>query len=757
MKKILQLLTVTFSFATLSFAQTFYSDYQDGLVVFQLKESEKIIPSIEKEVSFRGIDLFDEIIQKGIEIEEVLRLHPRLKYKDNKLSRTYQIRLVDFSKVDEVVRILSEQSSVAYAELKDLHKLLTTPNDLGPDGTQGGWGSITPQNNQWYLHKIQAQDAWDFSTGSASIKVAVTDDAFKVDHPDLVNKMLPGRDVVGNNNDPSPCGSTDGFHGTHVAGTVGAETDNGIGIASIGWNVSIIPVKIANCSAQLSGGYDGVIWSADNDADVINMSWGGPNAGQYGLNIINYAHNAGAILVAAAGNDGTNNVLYPAAYANVIAVGATTITDAKASFSQYGPEIDVLAPGAAIRSTNHQDAYAPSQGTSMASPIVAGLLGLMKSYAPEATNEQIIECLKSGCDNVDAQNSSITQFIGSGRINAYKSMQCLEQYSVSYQYDAGITEVISPEGNYCGGNFVPEVVLRNFGEETLTSVKINYGWGGNTYTYDWTGSLSNGQTAQVTLPQQSSASGNFTFMASTSNPNGQQDENSSNDSSTSAFNIDEDGEAVEFTLTLDCFGSEVSWEIRNQETNSLEFSGSGYADNTSGEVIVSNFCISAGCYEFIIQDEYGDGMYGAQWQSCSINGDYKLEDKEGNILFQMTAPNADFGAEAVHDFCINETPSTGDNDQGDNTASTKDFDPSKNIVVFPNPSSGKFNLRIEGWNKEFNILVKDVLGRTVIKPQTVQAHSNQNVEIDLTPFNKGVYFIMLDGEELSFTRRVIVK
>ncbi|MCC5922721.1 MAG: S8 family serine peptidase [Crocinitomicaceae bacterium] len=619
--------------------QNVYYDFQDGLVIFQLKESRKIILSSDKMVDYRKEPLFD--VLEGISIIEVKQLHPDIK--DEKLRRTYQIQLNNPNEVDEVVRRMAAHDDVQYAELKELHRKLVTPNDPI-------YGSANSQ--MWGLFKVNASQAWGLTTGDANIKVAVTDDAVNTNHPDLVNKMLPGRNTAENNNNPNPCGGNNGNHGTHVAGTVGAETNNGIGVASIGWNVSIIPVAIGRCSdGALTAGYDGIIWSADQGADVINMSWGGGGGGTYGQNVCNYAWNQGAILIAAAGNSNSNQQFFPAAFNNVVAVAATQPSDARASFSQYGTWIDIAAPGTQIQSTSTAttSGYQSLQGTSMASPLVSGFMGLMKSFAPNATNTDLINCMYSTADNIDAQNPNFIGQLGAGRLNAYAALQCAQQFASSY--DAAIIQINSPKSTICGTSFTPEVVLRNFGGVTLTSVTINYDWNGTQMQHQWTGSLPTGQTETVTLPSQTGSNGTYTFTAATSMPNGVADENPSNDASSLSFTIDENGQFVELTLELDCFADEISWEIED-DFGAIVASGGGYTNNVNGQTIIESLCLPQGCYFFKIYDTYGDGMNGSQWQSCSIDGDYEILDQSGNVLVEMTAPNADFGFEATHPFCI---------------------------------------------------------------------------------------------------------
>lgn len=627
-----------------SYAQNMYEDFQDGLVVFQLKHSAKIIPSHDKVVDFRAHDLFKSL--SGLSVAEVLRLHPTIQ--DENLRRTYQIRLSNPGEVDQAVRQMKAHPDVQFAELKELHRNFLTPNDLGPDATNTA--GTNPGNNQWALWRIQAQQAWDLGTGSASVIVAVTDDAILSTHPDLQNKLILPYDAPTGGNNPNPCGSNNGNHGTHVSGTVGAQTNNGVGVASIGFDIRVMPIKIGNCNGQLTHGYEGIIYAADNNADVVNMSWGGGGFSNYGQNVCNYAWNAGTILVAAAGNSGTNQQFYPAAYNNVISVASTTPTDAKSNFSQYGTWIDISAPGSNIRSTYATSAYASISGTSMASPHVAGLLGLLKSAAPNATNTDLINCLYSGANNIDAQNGGFIGQLGAGRINAYNSMQCAILFAV--QLDAAIVDILQPGTTVCGNSFVPQVVLRNFGGSTLNSVTINYNWNGTPGTFNWTGSLPTGQTTTVTLPNQVAANGSYTFVASSSNPNGQADQNPANDSFSKPFFVDQDGQTVDLTIVFDCYGSELAWNVVDDNGNTMA-TGGGYPDGQGGQSIVESFCLPVGCYTFNITDTYGDGMHGSQWQGCAVDGNYFMEDESGATLFQMTAANADYGFGTSHQFCIN--------------------------------------------------------------------------------------------------------
>lgn len=635
MKRIISFLAFAFLSLSIS-AQTVYEWYQDGVLIFQLDtDSKYTIRSKGYEVNLEEVSfLQDMIAEYGIEsISRILYYHP-----DPKLNHTYQINFSKLDLIDELVKDIDKFSFVEYAEKKELHVKFLTPNDLGANSTTG--------TGMWHLYKMQAQQAWDLSTGSSSVVVAVTDDAIKTTHPDLAGKFVPGNDASDQNStDPNPCGANDGNHGTHVAGTVGANTNNGTGVASIGFDVSIMPVKIGRCSdGALTAGYEGLAWAANNGADVINMSWGGGGSSTFGQNVCNTAFNQGSILVAAAGNDGTTSQLYPAAYNNVIAVASTTTSDARSSFSQYGTWIDISAPGSAIRSTiasgNSYDRY---QGTSMASPNVSGLLGLMKSYAPNATNNDLINCLYSSADPVTSNAGQM----GAGRINAFAALQCVSAFAL--QTDAGITSISSPENTVCGSSFTPEITLRNFGSNTINNVTINYSWGTVNANFPWSGTLTSGQSVVIQLPVQNTAvSGNYTFTA-TANLAG--DQNAANNAQSQAFLIDPNGQVTNLSLITDCYGSEITWEIVDNQNNVL-VSGGPYADVSGGETINESFCLPIGCYTFNISDSYGDGMYGSQWNSCSVDGDYNITASNGANLVQMTAANADFGNGTSHNFCV---------------------------------------------------------------------------------------------------------
>ena len=221
----------------------------------------------------------------------------------------------------------------------------------------------------------------------------------------------------------------------------------------------------------------------------------------------------------------------------------------------------------------------------------------------------------------------------------------------AFNNDAGISEIISPELSICNSSsFDPVITLINYGLDNLTAVDIVYDIdGSNSQTFNWTGNLVQGATEVITLPTINSASGSHIFNAATSMPNGVIDEAVNNDSKSKSFVLTLAGVPVTLNLDTDCWGSEVSWRVLD-DNGDLVVSGGPYADNNGGDLFTEILCLSDGCYDFVINDTYGDGMFGSQYGSCSIDGNYSLIDDQANILVEMI--DVDFGNEAIHNFCI---------------------------------------------------------------------------------------------------------
>ncbi|MEW5681129.1 MAG: S8 family peptidase [Pseudomonadota bacterium] len=378
-------------------------------------------------------------------------------------------RKLSKKETQRMLELLAQDDEVERVEEDVMLRATATPND-------------TQYSSQWHYYEatggLRAPAAWDNATGQGVV-VAVLDTGYRP-HADLNANILPGYDMIsdsfvgndgngrdsdardagdwtdagecGNGYPPSFQGSS--WHGTHVAGTIAAVTNNNNGVAGVAYNAKIVPVRVlGKCGGYTSDIADGIIWAAGgtvsgvpanaNPADVINMSLGGGGAcSSTTQNAINIARNNGAVVVIAAGNDNDNaNNYNPGNCAGVVNVASTGRNGGRAYYSNYGTSIDVAAPGGAMNSANDpngvlstyntgtttpgSDSYGYSQGTSMAAPHVAGVAALIKQVKPSATPDQIEQILKStarsfpatcsGCGTgiVDA-NAAVLSAMGSG-------------------------------------------------------------------------------------------------------------------------------------------------------------------------------------------------------------------------------------------------------------------------------------------------------------------------------------------------------
>jgi thermitase len=274
---------------------------------------------------------------------------------------------------------------------------------------------------QWNLAKVQAASAWDVTKGTSRFSVAILDTGIELSHTDLSSKVVASVNLSGlSATDVDLYG-----HGTHVAGIVAAATNNAVGVAGIGYETSLMNVKVLGDtgSGSMAAVADGVVWATDHGAKVINMSLGSPYTTSTMEAAVNYAWNKGVVLTAAAGNAADTTPNYPAAYANVIGVAATQMSDQLSPYSSYGSWVSVAAPGGPIFSTYIGNTYVNLGGTSMASPHVAGLAALVFTRVTDTNgngfvNDEVRACIQNSADDIGVAG------IGSGRINAYKAVLC---------------------------------------------------------------------------------------------------------------------------------------------------------------------------------------------------------------------------------------------------------------------------------------------------------------------------------------------
>lgn len=334
--------------------------------------------------------------------------------------------------MEEVINNYKELDIVEWAEPNYLYYPTAIPSDRYYD------------KYQWNYINLNLEAAWDLQQVSKSVTVAVLDTGILPEHPDLKGNLLSGIDFVGGNRsypiesyditDRDPTDETTlssgGSHGTHVSGIIGAVTDNNLGVAGINWKVNLLPVRVITREGGTSWDIaEGIYYAIDKGADIINFSLGG----RYGSNLqqeaIRAAYEKGITIIAATGNEGSD-VYYPAAYPETIAVGAVGSDNQKTSYSNYGPEVDVVAPGGAygelIYSTwgyydsgNTISSYTGMIGTSMATPHVSGIAALLVASGirgPENIRQKLtsttIDLGKAGKDN----------YYGYGLVDAYAAL-----------------------------------------------------------------------------------------------------------------------------------------------------------------------------------------------------------------------------------------------------------------------------------------------------------------------------------------------
>jgi subtilisin family serine protease len=268
--------------------------------------------------------------------------------------------------------------------------------------------------NAWGLQNINAPEAWSMNTGSSTIIIAILDTGVDGTHPDLLANMVPGWNIYNNNSDTSDVRG----HGTMVAGTAAASTNNSIGVASVAWNCRIMPVRIADSSgyATVSDIASGLTWAANHGARVANISF---NANGYSTisSAANYFQSKGGVVAVAAGNSGTSVQMADDPY--MLTVGASDSSDLLFSWSNRGNNLDVVAPGH-VATTGPGGTYAAADGTSFSAPIVAGAAALLFSANPGLTPSQVQNILKQSSDDLGASGWDSTY--GYGRLNLARAL-----------------------------------------------------------------------------------------------------------------------------------------------------------------------------------------------------------------------------------------------------------------------------------------------------------------------------------------------
>jgi thermitase len=322
-----------------------------------------------------------------------------------------RIKLEPQVSVAEAIQILEELEEVEYAEPNGICYMdVVVP--VIPDDSD--------YDNQWAPQLTGAESAWDVTTGSDLVTIAITDTGVDGTHPDFEGKVIAGWDTYNNIEILAGTDSSVNSHGTHCAGIAAAIGNNTIGIAGVAWDCPIMPIKICkdvpNYSASWSDMAEAFVWAADNGADIISCSFGGKGYSQTMKDAIDYAViDMGCAMFASMGNSSRNETSYPAGYQSVIAVGATDAHDEIADFSTTGNHMSVCAPGVEIYSTMPGAGYGYMSGTSMSCPFVAGAAALVLSQNPGMSPEGVKTQLEETA--VDLGSLGFDSTFGYGRVN----------------------------------------------------------------------------------------------------------------------------------------------------------------------------------------------------------------------------------------------------------------------------------------------------------------------------------------------------
>ena len=346
------------------------------------------------------------------------------------LSLVYELNYTADMHIEKAISKLLLSGILVYAEPHFIPKVSYMPND-----------PLANPTDQYHLQRISAFNAWNTNKGDSSIVIGITDTGTDPLHTDLAANIkrnyadvpdgidndgdgyidnYKGWDLGMNDNDPTWEFNS---HGVHVCGIAGATAENSLGGAGVGFYCKFLPVKISDATGSLIAAYEGIKYAADHGCQVINCSWGGAGASQFGQDIVDYATiNKNSLVVAAAGNYGVDGDFFPAAYNNALGVANTNASDGKGFSSNYGYFVDVCAPGENINSTWPGSFYITQTGTSMSSPVVAGAAGIVKKQFPSYNGMQIGERLKVTADNIYASNPSYLNKLGAGRINLMRAI-----------------------------------------------------------------------------------------------------------------------------------------------------------------------------------------------------------------------------------------------------------------------------------------------------------------------------------------------
>ena len=417
-------------------------DYLPNTLIVKFKKSEakqinNIASSAKKELSANGVAIIS--LSKLFSFaSKTTGIQSLGQSSTPDLSDLYIAKYEGNQPIVTVINALLKDEQILYAEPSYIYRTSFVPSDAS-------------FSLQTYFNRLQVTQAWDVLRDASSVIIGIVDSGSDLQHEDLASNIFLnmadpvngidddkdgyidnylGWDFIGNsastmiedNNPDVTSDTTD--HGVHVSGIASAVSNNAKGVASIAFNAKLMIIKVGadNNGRAIYKGYEGIKYAADHGAKIINCSWGGPGGGQFGQEMIDYAVAKGSLVIAAAGNESTEEPGYPAAYKGVFSVASVNNSDIKSSFSNYGYTVDISAPGSSIYNTLNGNKYGSQSGTSMSTPMVASAAALVKAKYPNYDGQQIGEVLRTTADPIDATNPTFANKLGRGRLNVFNAL-----------------------------------------------------------------------------------------------------------------------------------------------------------------------------------------------------------------------------------------------------------------------------------------------------------------------------------------------
>ena len=315
-----------------------------------------------------------------------------------------------------------------------------------------------------------------------------------------------------------------------------------------------------------------------------------------------------------------------------------------------------------------------------------------------------------------------------------------DPYFNPLDYDVAAINLAGVDGIICGDASWPYLTIRNNGLETITSIDIIYSYNGNQQTMSWTGNLTSMQTEVVALPYFGSQNNNNSITVELVNPNGQTDEDPTNNELSSGYVAIIEGERINMDLTMDCYAQETSWYVED-DNGDIWYEGDGYESPGNDTLhIFESFCLLEGCYKLVIEDSYGDGMNGSTINQCDYDGSMQLtRETNGALLDELTEADSDFGNSITFNFCA------------ENTAGVEELEAAK-IVVYPNPNKGLFKIRLPFSGKK-KVALLNVAGKALKEIKTTAEMTTLGYE----GLASGVYFVLITTDQGAVTKKVVVE